>query len=70
MYYNLIDLYLLIFQQLHGTSYLLDKLLQRETLNMVIITLYPYSKGYSLSFCGTDGQIFQVFEKIIFLYIV
>ncbi|XP_014288822.1 transcription factor SPT20 homolog isoform X2 [Halyomorpha halys] len=49
--------------QLHGTSYLLDKLLQKETLNMVIITLYPYSKGYSLSFCGTDGQIFQESQR-------
>lgn len=44
---------------LHKTSHLLEKLLQRENFNMVLITLFPFNKGYSLSFCTTDGQIFQ-----------
>lgn len=33
-----------------STSFLLDKLVSRESLNTLVLNLYPGNKGYSLAF--------------------
>ncbi len=43
-------------QELLCTSHLLDKLVQREHLNTLVVNLYPGNDGYSLMLKGRSGQ--------------
>lgn len=46
---SLINIYILQLNLL-STSFLLDKLVSRESLNTLVLNMYPGNKGYSLAF--------------------
>lgn len=40
-----------------STSFLLDKLVSRESLHTLVLNLYPGNKGYSLAFRVVAGSL-------------
>lgn len=46
---------------------MLEKLVRKEKFNMVVVSLYPRNKGYTIGICTVDGQIHQVKKNYSFI---